>query len=272
MFRTFELLHNRPEKRSQKRKRESASPREQELPTPKRLRLEGPGNKRWTQSLVYPLRGEKPATVQFEDLGRLDEGAWLNDNLIWFYLRYLQDHLEKSRPDDAKSIYLFDTYFYERLTKNAKEGRGINYEAVHRWVKVDLFKFNYVIVPINEDNAHWYVAIICNLPAVGEKADLGNTDADTTSCRPTIVTLDSKGLPHNDTTQRLKEYLILEAKEKHSLCFETPDITAVTAKGIPQQGTDNSDCGVYLLLYVKEIFQNPWDLVNRLVRGNLGEE
>ena len=42
--------------------------------------------------------------------------------------------------------------------------RGINYQAVAKWTRsVDLFSYDYVVVPINE-SAHWYIAIICNLP------------------------------------------------------------------------------------------------------------
>ena len=44
-----------------------------------------------------------------------------------------------------------------------KGERGINYKAVQNWTrKVDLFSYDYVVVPINEA-AHWYVAVICNL-------------------------------------------------------------------------------------------------------------
>lgn len=37
--------------------------------------------------LVYPLEGPRKANVDWIDLERLDEGEFLNDNLISFYLR-----------------------------------------------------------------------------------------------------------------------------------------------------------------------------------------
>lgn len=50
--------------------------------------------------------------------------------------------------------------------KPAKTGQGINYDSVKTWTsKVDLFSKDYIIVPINE-YSHWYVAIICNAPAL----------------------------------------------------------------------------------------------------------
>ncbi|KAK5007763.1 hypothetical protein LTR60_005629, partial [Cryomyces antarcticus] len=68
--------------------------------------------------------------------------------------------------------YFFDTYFYTRLTKTASGQRGFNYEAVQRWTsKVDIFKYPFVVVPINE-SAHWYLAIICNLPNVDQRLHL----------------------------------------------------------------------------------------------------
>ena len=59
--------------------------------------------------------------------------------------------MEQSRPLLAKRIYIFNTFFYERLTNTARGKRGINYEAVQKWTsKVDIFNFDFVVVPINE--------------------------------------------------------------------------------------------------------------------------
>lgn len=116
-----------------------------------------------TWSIIFPRGGSKPARVDKEDIPKLDEGNWLNDNLIQFYLRWLQDRLTTDNPDLAKRIYFHNTFFYEKLAKPKKGKRGINYDAVKRWTaKVDLISSKYIIVPINEHSNHWYVAIICN--------------------------------------------------------------------------------------------------------------
>ena len=48
-------------------------------------------------------------------------------------------------------MYIFNTFFYERLTTTAKGRRGINYEAVEKWTsKIDIFQYDFVVVPINE--------------------------------------------------------------------------------------------------------------------------
>jgi Ulp1 family protease len=123
----------------------------------------------WNKPLVYPKTGKKRETVDFQDLERLDDDEFLNDNLIGFYLRYLEHYLEKERPEIAKKVYFFNSYFYERLTQTQKGTKGINYAAVQKWTRtVDIFSRDFVVVPVNE-NLHWYVAIICNLPNLRRK-------------------------------------------------------------------------------------------------------
>lgn len=126
----------------------------------------------WSRPLLYPKTGKKKISVEWIDLERLDEGEFLNDNLIAFYLRFLQDQLEERSPELAKSVYFFNTFFFASLTNTQRGKRGINYEAVQKWTRsVDIFSYDYVVVPINE-SAHWYVAIICNLPTLASDPDM----------------------------------------------------------------------------------------------------
>jgi sentrin-specific protease 7 len=120
----------------------------------------------WKKPLVYPRTGKKKAEVNLGDRDRLRTDDFLNDNLIAFYMRFLQDHLERTNPEAAKRVYFFNSYFFATLTNTPRGDRGINYAGVEKWTRnVDLFSYDYIVVPINE-NAHWYVAIICNLPTL----------------------------------------------------------------------------------------------------------
>lgn len=111
---------------------------------------------KWHKSLVYPATGRNRATVDAEDIQRLDEGEFLNDNLISFYVRYLQTKLEKEESPVLKKVYIFNSFFFDKLKSSQK------YEGVKSWTaKVDLFQYDYIMVPVNE-HAHWYLAIICN--------------------------------------------------------------------------------------------------------------
>lgn len=127
--------------------------------------------KDWHSSIIYPSDGKNKATVDKQDIERLNEGEFLNDNLIIFYLRYLEHQLEQKNPELAKRVYFFNTFFYSKLTNPEKGSKGINYEAVKRWTnKINLLSYDYIIVPVNE-NAHWYVAIICNAPKLLPNAE-----------------------------------------------------------------------------------------------------
>ena len=118
----------------------------------------------WDQSVIYPETGAKRATVDYRDLQRLDEGEFLNDNLIAFYLRYCEEDYQRLQIHQKPKVYIFSNFFYSALTTTEKGTKGFNYKAVQRWTsKVDIFDFDYIVVPINED-LHWYIAIICNLP------------------------------------------------------------------------------------------------------------
>lgn len=131
----------------------------------------------WKKPLTYPKVGKKKTTVEWSDLERLDEGEFLNDNLISFYLRYLEQRLEDERPELAKRVYFFNTFFFATLTNAHKGRKRFNYEGVQKWTRsVDLFGYDYIIVPINEQ-AHWYLAIICNLPALDHELAMPEDEA-----------------------------------------------------------------------------------------------
>ncbi|KAG8422265.1 hypothetical protein J3459_010559 [Metarhizium acridum] len=131
-------------------------------PSPDRWTDQNPAwRKSWHKSLIFPPTGKNRATVDDDDILRLDEGEFLNDNLINFYVRYLQFKLESERPELLSKVYIFSTFFFEKL----KSIRGkVNYEGVRAWTaKFDLLSYDYIVVPVNE-TAHWYLAIICNTP------------------------------------------------------------------------------------------------------------
>ena len=174
----------------------------------------------WQSSVIYPRDGKNKATVDMQDIQRLDEGEFLNDNLIVFYLRWLEDRLVKDNPELANRIYFHNTFFYERLTKHGK-GKlgGINYEAVERWTaKFDLLKYDYIVVPVNE-TVHWYVAIICNAPKLLRQPleETTQLDAETGGAHngPNMVEAEaqSTALPSNSPAKTIPEEVSTEMKD-----------------------------------------------------------
>ncbi|KAL3957574.1 hypothetical protein ACCO45_008152 [Purpureocillium lilacinum] len=262
-------------------------------PTPERWTTNHPEwRERWQRSLVYPATGKNRATVDDEDIPRLDEGEFLNDNLISFYIRYLQATLERESPQVLKKVHIFSTFFFEKL--RSTKGR-INYDGVKAWTaKIDLFSYDYIVVPVNE-HAHWYLAIICNVPnaiqGVPEDDDVEMIDdprkphdKDPRSTpppssrtlqsspggkrldprQPRIVTLDSLESPHSPTCRALKEYLIEEARDKKNIELAVVP-SGMSAKKIPCQN-NYCDCGVYVLGYLKEFLKDPDEVARKLLQ------
>ncbi|XP_074541521.1 sentrin-specific protease 6 isoform X2 [Halichoeres trimaculatus] len=119
--------------------------------------------------MVYPPPPAKGSiSVTNEDLHCLNDGEFLNDVIIDFYLKYLV--LEKLKKEDAQRIHIFSSFFYKRL--NQRERRSVpdttnlpiqkrKHNRVKTWTRhVDLFQKDFIFVPINE-SAHWYLAVIC---------------------------------------------------------------------------------------------------------------
>lgn len=119
--------------------------------------------------MAYPPPPAKGGiSVTNEDLHCLNDGEFLNDVIIDFYLKYLL--LEKLKKEDAQRIHIFSSFFYKRL--NQRERRNVpdttnlpiqkrKHNRVKTWTRhVDLFQKDFIFVPINE-SAHWYLAVIC---------------------------------------------------------------------------------------------------------------
>ncbi|XP_010780126.1 sentrin-specific protease 6-like [Notothenia coriiceps] len=119
--------------------------------------------------MVYPPPPAKGGiSVTNEDLHCLNEGEFLNDVILDFYLKYLV--LERLKKEDAQRIHVFSSFFYKRLNqrerRNAPETSNLpihkrKHNRVKTWTRhVDLFQKDFIFVPINE-SAHWYLAVIC---------------------------------------------------------------------------------------------------------------
>ncbi|XP_077018379.1 sentrin-specific protease 6 isoform X3 [Tamandua tetradactyla] len=119
--------------------------------------------------IVYPPPPAKGGiSVTNEDLHCLNEGEFLNDVIIDFYLKYLV--LEKLKKEEADRIHIFSSFFYKRL--NQRERRNLHettnlsiqqkrHGRVKTWTRhVDIFEKDFIFVPLNEA-AHWFLAVVC---------------------------------------------------------------------------------------------------------------
>ncbi|KAK3679638.1 hypothetical protein LTR78_000013 [Recurvomyces mirabilis] len=141
-------------------------------PTPERW-TQTHGLPPWQKPVEYPVKGVRRVTVDVKDLEWLDEGQFLNDNIISFGLRKIE---EEMKPEHRDQVHFFNSFFYTSLsTKNGK--KVFNYEGVKKWTKnKDLFAMPFVVVPINID-LHWILAIVCNLDRMGKESVAGASGA-----------------------------------------------------------------------------------------------
>ncbi|NXY00744.1 SENP6 protease, partial [Pteruthius melanotis] len=198
--------------------------------------------------IVYPPSPAKGGiSVTNEDLHCLNEGEFLNDVIIDFYLKYLV--LEKLKKEDADRIHVFSSFFYKRL--NQRERRNIHetsnlsiqqkrHGRVKTWTRhVDIFEKDFIFVPLNEA-AHWFLAVICfpglekpkyePNPHYHENAAMpmksSSSDGESSTPSPLPNELDAQNSPSKSTAKKTftKKYSTAlidpntETEDSESLC------------------------------------------------------
>jgi sentrin-specific protease 7 len=116
--------------------------------------------------LIYPP-GRGGIAINANDYACLGSGMWLNDVIIAFYLKYI--HNELLSEDQRAKTHIFSQFFYSRLTTTMTKEKDPNLTAAQKrharvatWTKdVNLFEKDFVIIPINHNKNHWFLAIVC---------------------------------------------------------------------------------------------------------------
>jgi hypothetical protein len=92
----------------------------------------------WTPCSYDPNAWFSPGGISItnEDVFCLNEGEFLNDVIIDFYLKYL---LNEIMPDREKT-FIFSSFFYKRLTQ--KPRKGILEDNASQTMQVSLFVFS----------------------------------------------------------------------------------------------------------------------------------
>lgn len=164
------------------------------------------------------------------DLATLQEGGWLNDEVMNFYLSLVMERC--SGEAAGLKIYSFSTFFFPKL-RGGGGGQAGGHAAVKRWTKaVDLFLYDLILVPLHL-GVHWAMAVI----------DFKSK---------TVKSYDSMGHRHDDICSLLLLYLKEEHKVKKGRELDSPKWTIGSLKEIPQQ-RNGSDCGVFACKYADYI-------------------
>lgn len=166
------------------------------------------------------------------DLATLQDGGWLNDEVINFYLSLVMERC--SGEGAALKVYSFSTFFFPKL-RGGGGGQAGGHAAVKRWTKaVDLFLYDLILVPLHL-GVHWAIAVV----------DFKSK---------TVKSYDSMGQRHDDICSLLLLYLKEEHKAKKGRELDSAKWTigSLRAAEIPQQ-KNGSDCGVFACKYADYI-------------------
>lgn len=223
-------------------------------------------------------------TIYKGDLKCLQSSNYLNDALIDFKIKLsINECPAELRP----MIHSFHCSFGKNLL-DAISGR--EYQAVSNWTnKINLFKFKYIIVPMNK-GMHWSVAIVVNpfnivkssVAEVTDPNDLMNTSGDVSSNSNSqwhmvvhedttaqlghrtysnmdsfIIFMDSLNM-HNyvDIGDKLNNYLLEEWKDKKRIGELQP--LRLIKCCVPQQ-QNGFDCGIFVIKYVNYFLQKCYE-------------
>lgn len=217
----LDLSHRYAQTREHDRKYFSIKPDRPEL-TDKMLFMVAEASKSYPPTQV--LTQIDGVDLTRKDIYTLTGLNWLNDEVINAYFSLI---VARGKGSNKKKVYAFNTFFYPKL-------RDSGYSSVKRWTrKVDIFSFDYLLVPIHLGN-HWCLAFI-----------------DFT--RRQISYYDSLGGSPNNCCDNLLDYLRYESNDKKKQDFDDENwrlINSYSQQGIPQQ-RNGSDCGVFACTYAE---------------------
>ena len=202
------------------------------------------------------------------DYVKLRHSAYLNNILVDFANTW---SFCQAALNVGDSVHLFPTSFYVSLVALMRARKGSDAEVrelaeglplperrhgrVARWTRnKELYDKQMVLFPICTDTGrqdgekHWLLAV----------ALLGQD--------PVVVVLDSLGGARQDQLTCIKEYMEVEARVKGR---EVPSFRVLSAQ-VPQQ-RDGYNCGVFVIMFVKKILENPQSFAARARLDQLGD-
>lgn len=160
----------------------------------------------------------------------LRPGTWLNDEVINFYFKLLQ---ERSKVIEGNpKCWFANSFFWQKL--GGQTSTQYNFTEVRRWTvkaKVNIFEMDYVIFPMNIGETHWAMGAI----DIKEK---GFRYYDSMISRP-----------HPNFVPFLRKYLEDEHKARNQgRVLEGVESWDLIVTKVPQQ-RNGYDCGVFTCFF-----------------------
>eukprot|EP00916_Digyalum_oweni_P004945 GHVL01008852.1.p1 GENE.GHVL01008852.1~~GHVL01008852.1.p1 ORF type:complete len:356 (+),score=43.32 GHVL01008852.1:22-1089(+) len=173
--------------------------------------------------------------VTYEKISCLKPGQWLNDEVMNFFIKMLQERNDNmiSNGSSVPRCYFFNTFFFEKLSGCD----GYDFNGVRRWTKrskTNIFSYDYVLVPLHESKNHWTLAVI----------NTKNKTIDYYNSLP--------NLGFDEIFVRLSKYLKDESTDKCINDFQSVTWGYNPVKDCPRQPNCH-DCGLFVLMNCEAI-------------------
>jgi sentrin-specific protease 1 len=179
-----------------------------------------------------------------DDSIRLDQGNWLNDNVLSFWIWEIKKKMKKT-----EKVFIFDSSFMAILLK----GDTYDYGRVKRWTtnkEIDIFENNFLLIPVHVSGNHWLL-LVANL-------------------QERVVTimdsLDQKGR-YSDLKEVLVNYLEDEFKTVKGISPLDQHFEVVQDLNAPEQ-QNSYDCGIFVLIFIERIVRHSLDIEENRSSGN----
>jgi sentrin-specific protease 1 len=176
-------------------------------------------------------------TLTRHSFAKLGRGEWLDDQIINFYFKLLQELKDADSSIIRKSVF-FSTFLMQVLFV---ETNKFDYKAVERWTKkINIFEHDMLFIPINYNQDHWLLAVVYMQQKM-------------------IVLYDSMGSSTKKELFKgvLMNWLQLEKETKHpEVHFDASEWhSCFGGFHVPKQ-SNGYDCGVFVCMAAEYISKN----------------
>jgi Ulp1 family protease len=160
----------------------------------------------------------------------LRPAAWLNDEVINFYMSMLQEYDSQKHEKDPKlyplTCHYFNSFFYSKLLENG----SYNYSNVKRWTKkFDILSKDKIFIPVNLSNTHWTMCIIYM-----KKKEIHYYDS-----------MSGSGKRYLDAALR---WIVDDVKDKKQELVNPSEWKLIDRENIVPQQANGYDCGVFSIM------------------------
>lgn len=232
--------------------------------------------------LTYTYQIANTINLLWKDYYSLNPQAYINDIIINFYLRFIEDNFNQTTTD---KILIMNSYFYTLISKDDKGNMNEmlkSFSFKKKYCRGDIFSNDYIIAPIYE-HLHWSLAIIVSpykIVNLNKNKTSNNSSCSTFTSTdidgnkddyPFIIYLDSYFDSNKKCIKIFKKYLCCEyirtsnsnsIEDTLQLQSKSNLITSVTPK-MPKQ-PNAFDCGIYLLAYCELFLYNPNYFIDKI--------